>query len=102
MQDETTHLNHVHTLGTPPPSTNTKYEYRITSVTPHATSIELYAGLPPVVVGKLYPIPQTSRRRLATCIAVVKKGARTRPMRLLASFYLPRNIIPASLLQDGS
>ena len=34
--------SHVHNLGTPfPPSTNTKYEYRITSVTLQASSMAL-------------------------------------------------------------
>ena len=36
-----THLNHVQTPGTLPVNANTKYEYRITSVTLHAISIEL-------------------------------------------------------------
>lgn len=75
-----TNLNQVHNLGTPmPASTKTKYEYRITSVTLHATSILEYAGLYFVVCGKLYPIPQTKSSRLATCISVVKRGARTMP-----------------------
>jgi hypothetical protein len=50
----TTHLNQLNTLGTPtPPSTNTKYEYRTTSVTDHASSILEYAGEFAVVCGKL-------------------------------------------------
>jgi hypothetical protein len=48
------YLNHVHNLGTPTPDmTKTKYEYRTTSVTLHATNILLYAGLYCVVCGKL-------------------------------------------------
>lgn len=41
-----TYRNHVTNAGTPfPAMTKTKYEYRIISVTLHATNIELYAGL---------------------------------------------------------
>lgn len=79
--NETTYRSHVIKEGTPnPPITNTKYEYRTTSVTLHATSIELYAGLYCVVCGKLYAMPQTRRKRDATCMRVVSMGARTTPI----------------------
>jgi hypothetical protein len=62
-----------------PESVKTKYEYRTTSVKLHASSMVLNAALCAVVCGKLYAMPHTSRNRLATCISVVRSGARTMP-----------------------
>lgn len=40
----------------------------------------LYAGDREVWMGKLKAMPQTRRKREATCMRVVKRGARTMPM----------------------
>lgn len=45
-----------------------------------ASSMLAYAGLDDVVPGKLFAMTQTRRKRLATCIAVVRNGARTMPV----------------------
>lgn len=72
------YLNQEINPGWNPLSVNVKYEYRTTSVTLHATSILEYPALL-ARKGKLLTMPQTRRRRLATCIAVVLIGALTRP-----------------------
>lgn len=65
--------------GTEPDKRQTKYEYLMTSVVLHATSIVEYAMLLAGTEGNWSQIAQTRRKRLATCIAVVKTDALTRP-----------------------
>lgn len=67
--------------GLPPAaSVSAKYEYRITSVVLHATSIDAYAGLARASPGNWSVTPHTIAYRLNTCMKVVKKGARTTPV----------------------
>lgn len=65
-------------LGEYPLNVMVKYEYRITSVTLHATSMLEYIALF-ARDGKGLTIPQMRRMRDATCIPVVLIGARTSP-----------------------
>lgn len=65
--------------GTEPVNRQTKYEYLITSVVLHATSMVEYAMLFAGTEGNWSQMAQTRRKRLATCIAVVKTDALTSP-----------------------
>lgn len=66
--------------GTDPLSRQTKYEYLITSVVLHAMSIVEYAMLLAGTEGNWSQIAHTRRKRLATCMAVVKTEALTSPV----------------------
>jgi hypothetical protein len=89
------YLNHVINPGWYPLKLRTKKEYLITSVTLHATSILEYPALL-AKNGKLFTTPQTRSRRDEICIAVVERGARTRPVSAnvssLANATQPKNV----------
>jgi len=73
------YLNQFTSLGRCPLRLKAKYEYRITSVHPYATSMLEYAGLC-ATCGNMSTTPHTMYSRLYTCMKVVKMGDLTTPV----------------------